>query len=135
MGDRAGIWIRVSSGGQDEASQLPDVERHCRANGYDVAKRYVLHDKSASKGEHEPMLAEMLADVAGPARSPCWWRGSRAVWTARAPSAGMPSSPLSSSPAAGSKCSRDSKFGGNGLGDEIMTTVRMVNSQAESRTK
>lgn len=61
--ENAGIWVRVSSGGQDEANQLPDIERHCSAKGYDVKRRYVLHDRSASKGEQDKHLAAMLADM------------------------------------------------------------------------
>lgn len=63
MSEQAGIWLRVSSGGQDEANQLPDVERHCEAHGYDVRRRYELNDKSAWKGQQDEKLAEMLADV------------------------------------------------------------------------
>ena len=33
-GDRAGTLIRVSSGGQDEANQEPDVDRYARERGY-----------------------------------------------------------------------------------------------------
>ena len=132
MGDRAGIGIRVSSGGQDEASQLPDVERHCRANGYDVAKPYVLHDKSASKGEHEPMLAEMLADMAaGEITVLVAWQSSRldrqGTKRGYAAAVGLAGGWI--------EITQEPEFGGNGLGDEIMTTVRMVNSQVESRTK
>jgi len=63
MSELAGIWVRVSTDRQDEASQLPDVLGHCAARGYDVAKRYELRDKSAFHGEQEAALAEMLADV------------------------------------------------------------------------
>ena len=60
---RAGKWLRVSSGGQDEANQEPDVDRHCDARGYHVAKTYTLHDKSASKGEQQEALDEVLDDL------------------------------------------------------------------------
>ena len=60
---RAGKWIRVSSGGQDEANQEPDVDKHCAGLGYDVIKTYTLHDKSASKGEQQAKLDEVLADM------------------------------------------------------------------------
>lgn len=63
MTETAGIWIRVSSGGQDEANQLPDLERHCDAHGYDVKRRYELHDRSASKGEQQAKLDAMLQDM------------------------------------------------------------------------
>ena len=60
---RAGKWIRVSSGGQDEANQEPDIDKHCAGLGYDVVKTYTLHDKSASKGEQQAKLDEVLADM------------------------------------------------------------------------
>jgi site-specific DNA recombinase len=60
---RAGKWIRVSSGGQDEANQEPDIDKHCADVGYDVAKTYTLHDKSASKGQQQEMLDQVLADM------------------------------------------------------------------------
>jgi site-specific DNA recombinase len=59
----AGIWIRVSSGGQDEGSQLPDIERHCTVQGYRVERRYELHDRSASKGEQQAKLDAMISDM------------------------------------------------------------------------
>jgi Resolvase, N terminal domain/Recombinase/Recombinase zinc beta ribbon domain len=60
---RAGAWVRVSSGGQDEANQVPDVERYCADRHYQIRTRYVLHDKSASKGEQQAELDRMLADI------------------------------------------------------------------------
>jgi DNA invertase Pin-like site-specific DNA recombinase len=63
QGDSAGVWVRVSSGGQDEANQLPDIQKHCAGNGYEVARTYTLHGKSASKGEQQPYLDRMLADM------------------------------------------------------------------------
>ena len=49
----AGAWIRVSSGGQDEQSQVPDLENWAGARSYDVAARYVIHGKSAFKGNRK----------------------------------------------------------------------------------
>lgn len=63
MGEPAGTWIRVSSGDQDEQNQVPDVMRHVAARGYDITRRYQLHDKSAYKGEQQEKLDAMLADV------------------------------------------------------------------------
>src|SRR5580693_4566748 len=60
---RAAIWLRVSSGGQDEANQEPDCRRHCDTRGYYVAKVYTLHDKSASKGEQQAALDEVLDNL------------------------------------------------------------------------
>ena len=62
-GDRAGLLVRVSSGGQDEANQVPDVERHAADRGYRVIKRYTLHDKSAYKGEQQETLDQIIADI------------------------------------------------------------------------
>jgi DNA invertase Pin-like site-specific DNA recombinase len=59
----AGAWVRVSTGGQDEANQVPDIQKHCTDRGYGIAKRYELNDKSASKGEQQAKLDEMLEDM------------------------------------------------------------------------
>lgn len=58
-----GAWVRVSTGGQDEANQVPDIERYCADHGYRIAKWYELNDKSASKGEQQAKLDEMLGDM------------------------------------------------------------------------
>src|SRR5260370_59601 len=59
----AGAWVRVSSGGQDEANQIPDIERHCTEQGHRITKWYTLNDKSASKGEQQAMLDQVVADM------------------------------------------------------------------------
>lgn len=66
MGEQARLWQRVSSGGQDEASQLPDLIRWCDDHEYeyDADKRYVLHGKSASKGKHQAELDRAIDDMA-----------------------------------------------------------------------
>ena len=61
--ENAGVWVRVSTGGQDEANQLPDIERYCKQHGYRIAETYTVHGKSASKGRHQPDLDKMLADI------------------------------------------------------------------------
>jgi DNA invertase Pin-like site-specific DNA recombinase len=61
--ENAGMWVRVSAGGQDEANQVPDLERHCTAHGYSIERRYELNDKSASKGQQQETLDEMLTDM------------------------------------------------------------------------
>ena len=58
-----GAWFRVSSDGQDEANQIPDVERHCAQRGYRINKRYELHDVSASKGAQEEALRQVFEDL------------------------------------------------------------------------
>jgi site-specific DNA recombinase len=63
MSEKAGIWQRVSTGGQDEASQLPDLARWCEAHSYDIAERYVLHGKSASKGKQDSYLDQVIRDM------------------------------------------------------------------------
>jgi DNA invertase Pin-like site-specific DNA recombinase len=63
MGERAARWFRVSSSSQDEQNQFSDVDRHCAGRGYEVVKTFRLHAVSASKGEQEPELAEVLADI------------------------------------------------------------------------
>jgi DNA invertase Pin-like site-specific DNA recombinase len=59
----AAAWFRVSTGGQDEENQVPEVERYCAAHGYTIAERYTLNDKSASKGEQQAKLDQMLHDM------------------------------------------------------------------------
>jgi DNA invertase Pin-like site-specific DNA recombinase len=63
MAESVGTLIRVSSSGQDELNQLPELERYCDEHGYRVNKHYQLHDKSAYNGEHEAVLAEVLDDI------------------------------------------------------------------------
>jgi DNA invertase Pin-like site-specific DNA recombinase len=70
-----GIWVRVSAGGQDEANQLPDILRYCADRGYKIERRYELHGRSASKGQHQGKLDEMLEDMRRGAIKVlvCWW--------------------------------------------------------------
>src|SRR5258707_6409415 len=63
MTTTAGVWVRVSTGDQDETNQVPDIERHCAAHDYSIERRYELNDKSASKGEQQTKLDEMLHDM------------------------------------------------------------------------
>ena len=78
MREQAGIWTRVSTGGQDEQNQVPDLERHCATRGYDITRRYTVHGKSASKGAHQKDLDAMLADMrAGIIRVLVIWHSSR----------------------------------------------------------
>ena len=59
----AGIWVRVSGSSQDEANQLPRLERHCYDQNYRVNKRYTLPDTTAYHGDHQPELDELLEDI------------------------------------------------------------------------
>lgn len=49
-----GGWVRVSTGGQDEASQVPDIIRYCVERKYWLAKWFVVHGKSAFKAAQDP---------------------------------------------------------------------------------
>ena len=62
-GEAAGIWLRVSSGKQDEALQLPQVLRHCTERGLRPAKWYIIHGKSAFHGKHQADLDKALNDM------------------------------------------------------------------------
>lgn len=63
VGESAARWFRVSTGAQDEANQEPDVDAWCRDRGYVVRKTYTLRGKSASKGQHQAKLDEMIEDM------------------------------------------------------------------------
>jgi DNA invertase Pin-like site-specific DNA recombinase len=56
-GENAACWFRVSPGpGQEEKLQVPQVLRHCADNNLRPVKFYVVHAKSAFKGEHQADL-------------------------------------------------------------------------------
>jgi DNA invertase Pin-like site-specific DNA recombinase len=59
----AGLWIRVSSGGQDEANQRPDLERYCAQRGYNIAREYEVHAKSAFHGRQRKDLDSAIQDT------------------------------------------------------------------------
>jgi site-specific DNA recombinase len=63
MAERAGIWLRVGTGGQDEVNQEPDVLRYCADRGYEVVKTYTVHGKSAYKGDQDPDWQRVVKDV------------------------------------------------------------------------
>jgi site-specific DNA recombinase len=63
VGESAARWLRVSTGGQDEANQEPDIDGWCREHGYVVRKTYTLRGKSASKGKQDKALDEMVEDM------------------------------------------------------------------------
>lgn len=78
MGEPAGVWLRVSTGGQDEQSQVPDVMAWAGSHGYEVRRTYTVHGKSAWKGDHAQALAEMLEDMrAGVIRVLVVWKSDR----------------------------------------------------------
>ena len=78
MSERAAIWIRVSTDGQDERNQVPDTERYCETHGYTVAERYTVHARSAYHGRHQGDLDKALADMrAGKFTVLVIWHSSR----------------------------------------------------------
>jgi DNA invertase Pin-like site-specific DNA recombinase len=65
MTERSRKWVRVSTGGQDEASQVPDLDKWDHDHGYvDDGEDYVVHGQSAYHGKHAPKLDEMFEDMA-----------------------------------------------------------------------
>jgi DNA invertase Pin-like site-specific DNA recombinase len=57
-------FVRVSTGSQDEKSQVTAIEQYARDNGITlVPHKFILHGYSASKGEQEPALREAIADI------------------------------------------------------------------------
>ena len=62
-GEPTGIWLRVSSGKQDEANQLPEVLSHCAGRGLRPTKWYIVHGKSAYHGKHQDDLNHALTDM------------------------------------------------------------------------
>jgi DNA invertase Pin-like site-specific DNA recombinase len=66
MSERARLWQRVSTGGQDEASQLPDLIGWCdtREYEYDLDERYVIHGKSAYHKRQAAALERAISDMA-----------------------------------------------------------------------
>lgn len=63
VGESAARWLRVSTGGQHERNQEPDIDGWCGEHGYVVRKTYTLRGKSASKGQQEKALDEMIGDM------------------------------------------------------------------------
>jgi DNA invertase Pin-like site-specific DNA recombinase len=68
---KAALWLRVSDDQQDEANQAAALEQFCSRHGYEIARRFELHDVSAWKqgnpgAEHKAAVKEALAGA---------WRG------------------------------------------------------------
>lgn len=59
---RAAVYIRVSTGRQDEKNQIPNIRQYAEANGITITETYADHAKSAYKG-HQPELARLLDDI------------------------------------------------------------------------
>jgi len=78
MTERAGRWLRVSTGGQDEASQEPDIDKWIAGHEYGTGPAYRLHGKSASKGKQDKALNQVIADMsAGKLTVLVVWQSSR----------------------------------------------------------
>lgn len=60
--ERAARWLRVSSTGQDEVNQEPDINRMIAEQYADTGITYRMR-KSASKGKHQAELDAVLADA------------------------------------------------------------------------
>jgi len=56
-------FVRVSTGSQDEASQVKTIEADAGQRGVTIVKWFKLHGYSASKGAQEPALREAIADI------------------------------------------------------------------------
>jgi DNA invertase Pin-like site-specific DNA recombinase len=56
-------FVRVSTGSQDEASQVKVIEAAAAERGISVVKWFKLHGYSASHGTQEPALREAIADI------------------------------------------------------------------------
>lgn len=136
-GKRAAGWIRVSSGTQDESTQIPVIESACAGRGLTVVRWFRLHDVSASKGAQQ---AEQNAAVAAMAAGEfdvlvCTEsdrldrRGPRAAYAfmwALEIAAGHPDVLLAVN---------DPMFGRDDIGSEVLSTVRMAAARDEIALK
>jgi len=84
MSELAAKWLRVSSTGQDEQNQEPDIDAWIDDHGYTLALAagdrgvYRLHGRPASKGAHQAMLDRAVADMkAGKFSVLVVWQSSR----------------------------------------------------------
>jgi len=66
MAVKARIWLRVSTGRQDEANQLPDCVKWCDTHEYDYDpdECYTVHGKSAYHGQQDKDLDRAFNDMA-----------------------------------------------------------------------
>ena len=56
-------FVRVSTGSQDEISQVTGIDEFAGLNGVTIVKKFRLHGYSASGGAQEPALREAIADI------------------------------------------------------------------------
>jgi DNA invertase Pin-like site-specific DNA recombinase len=59
----AAAFVRVSTGSQDETSQVKVIDDYAAQNGVVIVKTFRLHGYSASGGTQEPALREAIADI------------------------------------------------------------------------
>ncbi|MBV9170872.1 MAG: recombinase family protein [Chloroflexi bacterium] len=62
---RAAIWVRVSTGHQDNENQVPDLERFAEHHGYTIVKRYQLEESAWNGGAkgYKATLEQALHDA------------------------------------------------------------------------
>ncbi len=58
-----GAWIRVSGDKQDEENQVAEVIAYCVKHDYWIVRWYIVHAKSAFKGEHQADLDRAIEDM------------------------------------------------------------------------
>jgi DNA invertase Pin-like site-specific DNA recombinase len=58
-----GAWIRVSGDKQDEEIQVNGIVKYCIQRKYWIVRWYVVHAKSAFKGEHQKDLDKAVEDM------------------------------------------------------------------------
>ncbi|HEY4004203.1 MAG TPA: recombinase family protein, partial [Pseudonocardia sp.] len=63
MGERGAGFVRVSTGSQDEISQIKILTEESAQRGITIVKWFKLHGYSASHGTQEPALREAIADI------------------------------------------------------------------------
>ncbi len=63
MGELGAGFVRVSTGSQDEISQVKILTEESTQRGITIVKWFKLHGYSASHGAQEPALREAIADI------------------------------------------------------------------------
>ena len=129
-----GAWARVSTGGQDETNQEPDIQRHAAEHGQRIVKWYRLNDKSAKKGEQQKALNEVIADMAsGLIKALICWHSDRL--DRRGPKAGYAFLYAVELVKGRIESVLDPDFGKDDVGSEVLTTIRMATARDESDLK
>src|SRR5262245_4705617 len=63
MSKPGAAFVRVSTGSQDESSQLKVIAAYAAEHAITIVKTFRLHGYSASHGMQEPALREAIADI------------------------------------------------------------------------